>query len=275
MNVKAGCMTRPWAKYSFERALEGIARAGYVYTAYVGQHGGRPAYTLESRSSELAALRSKVESFGLKAVAAWAGDPLNYGVEGMRRHVEMAGELGLEYLILSSPYAKQRRSPELPIGDEFISIVEPVLERADALGVSLHVKPHMGEHGTGPGLAALAKKVGHPRFGVSYDPGNIHYYEGLRADEDVKRVADQVRSVCVKDHRGAQRENNFPTPGDGDVRWEPIWQSLSQAGFRGYALVELLGGSEAEEIDREAVKARERLAAWVRGAGGVLEDGAP
>ena len=267
LEVKAGCMTRPWAKYPLERALEGIRRAGYAYTAYVGQHEGKPSYSLQSTSAEVAALRRKVESFGLKAVAAWAGDPLTYGTEGLRRHVELAGELGLEFLILSSPYAKQRRRPELTVDEEFAFIVTPVLDLADSLGVGLHVKPHMGEFGAGPGLAALARRINHPRFGVAYDPGNIHFYEGLRADEDVKCVAAEVRSLCVKDHKGAQREQNFPTPGDGDVNWAGVWQSLSAAGFRGYALVELLGGTEAEEIDREALKARERIAAWVEAAG--------
>lgn len=263
-------MTRPWAQYSLERALEGIARAGYAYTAYVGQHDKKASYTLESTSSEIQALRKKVESFGLKAVAAWAGDPLRYGTEGMRRHVELAGELGLRHLILSSPYAKERQSPELTIDEEFAAIVEPVLDLAESVGVGLHVKPHMGEFGTGPGLAALSKRMNHPRFGVSYDPGNIHFYEGLRADEDVKSVAAEVHSICVKDHKGEQRENNFPTPGEGDVNWGPVWQSLSGADFDGFALVELLGGTSDTEIDAAAATARRRIQEWVEAAGGKL-----
>ncbi len=270
LQVKAGCMTRPWTAYSLERALEGIARAGYKYTAYVGQHDKRASYTLESTDEEARALRKKVEGFGLKAVAAWAGDPLRYGEQGMRRHVELAGELGLAHLILSSPYAKERQSPELTIDEEFAAIVEPVLDLAESLGVGLHVKPHMGEFGAGPGLAALSKRINHPCFGVSYDPGNIHFYEGLRADEDVTSVADQVRSICIKDHKGAQRENNFPTPGEGDVNWGPIWQSLSSANFEGFALVEVLGRTQAEEIDQAAATTLQRIKEWVEAAEGAM-----
>lgn len=272
MRVTTGCMTRPWSGYTLDRALEGIARAGYKYTAYVGQHEGQASYTLQSTDAEVEALRKRVEGFGLQAVAAWAGDPLNYGSEGMRRHVELAGVLGLKFLILSSPYSTKRQRPDLTVDEEFATIVEPVLDLAESLGVGLHVKPHMGEFGTGPGLAALARRIDHPLFGVSYDPGNIHYYEGLRADEDVQDAAPYVRSMCVKDHRGAQRENDFPTPGEGDVNWPPIWQALAGANFEGFALVEVLGPKDgAEAIDQAAETVRRRLVEWVEAAGGTVQ----
>lgn len=271
MHVKIGCMTRPWMNYPVERALEGIARAGFTYTAYVGNHEKQPSYTLDSSPAEIQALRNKVESAGLVAVAAWAGDPLRYGSDGLRRHVELARDLGLEFLILSSPYTKERLRPDLPIGEEFVAIVESVLPLAERTGVSLHVKPHMGEYGAGPGLATLAQWINHPRFGVSYDPGNIHSYEGLRADQDITTVAPHVRSLCVKDHKAGQQVKRYVTPGDGDVNWGPVWQSLADANFSGYALVELLGGTAADELDKAAVTARQRMMAWIEGAGGSIE----
>lgn len=272
MQVKLGCMTRPWAGYPLERALEGIARAGFKYTAYVGQHLKKPTYTYDSSEKELNALKAKVDGFGLTSVAAWAGDPLHYGEEGMRKHVAAAAVLGLEYLILSSPYLaeEKRTNPDMTVDDEFAAIVEPVLEEAAAANLELHVKPHMGEFGAGPGLARLAEKIGHPNFGVSYDPGNIHFYEGLRSETDLPFVGKHVKSLCVKDHKGAQREANFPNPGDGDVKWEEVWRLLSEASFNGYAVVELLDGAGDTEVDESAAKVRERLVGWVKGAGGKL-----
>lgn len=264
-------MTRPWMHHSVEKAFEGIARAGFKYTAYVGKHAGSESVTLDTPTERLKELRRQSEAAGLKAVTCWAGDPLKYGQAGLKRYLEMAGELGLEFLILSSPYAKERNNPELSVEEEFISIVTPLLDLADSLGVGMHVKPHMGEMGTGAGLAKLARTIGHPRFGVSYDPGNIQFYEGLRADEDVKDVAGEVLSICVKDHKGAQRENNFPAPGDGDVTWEPIWQALSGADFTGYALIERLGPSEEDgTVEHVADQIRQRMAAWVKAAGGTV-----
>lgn len=271
LEVKLGCMLRPYAKYPVARALEGIAKAGYRYTAFLGRHPDGGAYSLDTPLAETLALKKQMESFGLKPVTAWGSDPLHYGIEGMRRHVAIAQELELEYLLLSSPYAGQKgQNP--PTQEEmkrkFLSIIEPVLPECEKANLRLDVKPHMGPYGTGPGLRELAETLNHPCFGVSYDPGNIHYYEGLAPEEDLVTVAPRVTSVCVKDHEGPQRNSSFPNPGEGDVQWPRIFSLLQQSGFRGYALIEVMQGESAEVLDATGALVRQRLTEWITSAGG-------
>lgn len=275
MEVKLGCMTRPYAKYSVERALEGIAKAGYRYTAFLGNHPDGGAYNLDTPIATTLALKKKMESFGLKPVTAWGSNPLQYGKDGMRRHVAIAQELGLEYLLLSSPYiSKSVKNPptQEEVRNDFLSIIESVLPACEATNLRLDIKPHMGPYGTGSGLLELVTTLNHPCFGVSYDPGNIHYYEGLAPEEDLVPVASRVTSMCVKDHQGAQGNNSFPTPGDGDVQWPRIFSLLAQGGFRGFALIEVLTEENAEALDEAGARVRQRLTDWIAAAGGRVVD---
>lgn len=273
MEVKLGCMLRPYGKYPVARALEGIAKAGFRYTAFLGKVADGGAYNLKTPIEEPLALKKQMESFGLKAVTAWASDPLGYGEEGMRRHVEIAQELELEYLLLSSPYAGQK-GPNPPSHEEvkskFLAIVEAVLPQCEKTNLRLDVKPHMGPYGAGLGLFELAETISHRCFGVAYDPGNIRYYEGLTPEEDLLKVAERVTSICVKDHKGAQRESCFPNPGDGDVQWPVIFSHLKDVNFRGYALIEVMQGETAEELDATGALVRERLTDWITAAGGKV-----
>jgi len=272
LEVKLGCMTRPYAKYAVERAFEGIARAGYKYTAFLGAHPDGGAYDLDTPLSQSIALRKRMASFGLTPVTAWAGNPVQYGVEGMRRHVEIAAELGLEYIIISSPYLGKNESlSQAEVKSRFISVVEPVLPLCAQVGVRLDIKPHMGPYGQGAGLRELATAIDHPCFGISYDPGNIHYYEGLVPENDLDPVAEMITSLCVKDHKGAAWENNFPTPGDnGDVDWPHIFKLLGKGNFSGYALIEVMTEENDTALDNAGIRVRARLETWITEAGGKV-----
>ena len=89
---------------------------------------------------------------------------------------------------------------------------------------------------------------------------NVAYYEGVRPEPDLPQVADLVRAVCIKDHRGGQAVEDFPTPGDGDVDHVAIFRALRDAGFSGPCLIERIDGLETpEEVDRELARGREYL----------------
>lgn len=277
MQVKLGCMTRPWGgDVPIERALEGIAKAGYKFTAFLGRHPGYWFYEyLLQPEEQINALKRTMDSFGLKVVTAWGGNPIHYGVEGMRKTADRAAELGLEYVILSSPYvySNQPQLNDEELLEKFKEAIVPVLPRLEETGVRFDVKPHMGHYGTGAGLCELVEHIDHPMLGVSYDPGNIRYYEGIDPNEDLKDVAHRVTSLCIKDHQGPAKALKFPVPGQGDVNWSTIFGTLSAAGFNGYALIEAFDGESPEAVDAAVVQARHDLTRWIEETGGsvVLE----
>lgn len=264
-------MTRPYARYSVERALEGIAGAGFKYTAFLGNHPDGGAYDENTPLDIPLNLKKKMAAFGLKPVTAWGGNPLKYGAEGLKKHVHLAGGLELEYLILSSPYisGQNENPPEAgEIKSRFLAIIEAAIPLCEQYRLRLDIKPHMGPFGRGPGLTELAATINHPLFGVSYDPGNIHFYEGLSPQTDLAAVAPKVTSLCVKDHKGPQMHRDFPNPGDGDIDWPDVFRQLKAENFTGYALIEVMNGESPEEIDAAGSRTRRRLISWITAAQG-------
>src|SRR5262249_25942222 len=75
-------------------------------------------------------------------------------------------------------------------------------------GVTLVVKQHGGETGTGAACAAIVREVGDEGVKVNYDAGNVMDYLDVDPIPDIRACADEVRSFCIKDHR------NFPKDQD-------------------------------------------------------------
>ena len=196
----------------------------------------------------------------------------------------MIAELGVPYL-LHIPISPAPKFPgERPAGvhpgemawftrvEAWFKLIVPAIRRAERRGVTILMKPHGGIAGTGEDLALIVERIGSPAVRVIYDPGNVSYYEGVRPEPDLPNVADLVRAVCIKDHRGGMANVDFPTPGDGDIDHVAIFRTLHQAGFSGPCLIERIDGlNSPEDADRELARGREyleRVIAEVTGAGG-------
>jgi len=134
--------------------------------------------------------------------------------------------------------------------EEWFRRIVPAVRRAEQRGVTILLKARGGIGGTGEDLSLIVKRLDSASVRVLYDPGNVVYYEGVRPEGDVASVADLVRALAIKDHRGGRAAVDFPTPGDGDIDHATIFRTLSAAGFNGPCLIERIDGlARAEDID--------------------------
>lgn len=269
---KLGAMTLPYRRWSVDRALEGIAGAGFRHVGLIHAHVDDPLYSDRPTSAELATLRAKVEGYGLNPALIFGsrgeGDP----GERLRNDVDHAAELGIPYL-LSIPISPSPKFPkERPAGErpsemvwfakveQWFRMIVPAIRRAERRGVTILLKPHGGIAGTGIDLALIVERLGSPAVRVIYDPGNVAYYEGIAPEPDIPNVADLVRAVCIKDHRGGMAVEDFPTPGDGEIDHVAIFGTLHAAGFDGPCLIERIDGlNTPEDVDRELARGRAYL----------------
>ena len=97
------------------------------------------------------------------------------------------------------------------------------IERFRALGpiakdnnVTLVVKQHGGETGTGEACAEITREVDHPHMKVNYDAGNVLDYLNKDPIPDIKACAAEVRSFCIKDHRNWPKDEDCG-PGFGEI----------------------------------------------------------
>ncbi len=264
-----GAMTIPYIRWSLDRALEGIATAGLRYVGLRPGHADGPLLPENPTSRDYTAVRQRLEHHGLTAPMMFAsrgeGDP----AERLRNDVDTIAELGIPFLLVIPVSPAPKFPGERPAGihpgemawfnrvENWFRMIEPAVRRAERRGVMIVLKPHGGIAGTGEDLSLIIERINSPAVRVCYDPGNVSYYEGLRPEPDLPQVADLVRAVCIKDHRGGQAVVDFPTPGDGEVDHISIFRTLRAANFNGPCLVERIDGLDTpEDVDRELTRAR-------------------
>ena len=289
--IELGAHTLSYRAHSFDRALEGIARAGYRYVGIWNEHGGEPLISYDADSSAITAVRRRIDSHSLipRMAFRFPPDPIDTSpAAALRRTVEVAAALGIPFVISTGP-SPYRRAPAERKRDmlfhkeaeAYFQVLRDTTPLAERAGVTIVLKPHMGVTGTGEDLADLAALINHSHVRVCYDAGNIAYYEGLAPEEDVKACAHLTSAVCIKDHRGERFHPDFPTPGDGDIDHASIFRTLLDAGFNGPCLVERVDGTQTatemppEAIDAALAQALVYLKEAVRQAATAALQGAP
>ena len=138
--------------------------------------------------------------------------------------------------------------------EDYFELMRQAAPHAEKAGVQITMKPHGGISLTTQDLLAADGKVGHPAFGICYDPGNIIYYTKgeMRPETDVAELAPIVSTGLIKD---CTVEDGKPdvmvTPGDGLVDFHTVLSGLVGGGFNGPLYVECVGSSDPGDVDRD------------------------
>jgi sugar phosphate isomerase/epimerase len=245
-----GCTTRPYNDRTFEEACEHIARAGYTHVA-VFRNGKTLPVTAASTPAEVAAARRIAVAAGLEPSMLIGGTNLPAGLETAvdeyKRLIDNAAALGAKWL-LDCGVSNEA------LYDDYLELMRRCAPHAGEAGVKITMKPHGGISLTSAHLERAYKAVGHPAFGLCYDPGNILYYtKGARRPEtDVGAVAPLVSTGIIKDCVvTGDNADVMVTPGDGLVDFAAVLRRLLRAGFTGPLYVECVGSSELGAIDRD------------------------
>jgi sugar phosphate isomerase/epimerase len=281
--VKLACMTWPYAAYSFERALAGIAQAGYRYVSFGLPHEGKPAFD-DAADGEAARVVRLLERYGLEPVTLVSTDALAPGkpLELARRRLDFARDLGVDELLSLGTWGyvnfpdEPRPAEEMEaLNETFAAKYRQIGEEAGKRGLVVTIKPHTGNTATASVMADTLRRIGSPHVKASYDPGNVRYYEGVDPAADFPLIAGDLVSLVAKDHRGARAESNFPVPGEGDVDFPALFAIMRAASFSGPVVVERLDGKSgnfgaglsAEYTDVLVAQARNRLAVMLEDEG--------
>ena len=250
MRIQLGCLNRPWYEFTLEEALSGIAGAGYRAVGFTGQQG-KPVISADMTDEDVQKLKSLLQKNKLEPQVSISQPSVelepDQAAYRFDREMARGKEIGLKYFILCGTANESKY-------EQWYSVVERCLDYAREHGLTLLLKPHGGISALGTDLLRAADRLTHPSFGICYDPGNIYYYTGQRAEEDLPAVAGKVRAMCIKDEVGGKHGEVAITPGTGLVDFKRIFSILGDAGFSGPCWVECLGGKAVDEINKESRK---------------------
>jgi len=104
----------------------------------------------------------------------------------------------------------------------------------------METHPRLGTNGDVARKTLTA--VGHPGLRFNFDTGNIYYYnEGTDTVTELKKVAEFVASVHLKDTDGGFKSPIFPPIGQGVVDFQGVFRVLAEVGFTGPYTLEIEG----------------------------------
>ena len=251
-----GCFNRPWTKWSYDDALDGIAAAGYKLTGFLtGQRG--EAFTSSSATPEyLSNLKKRIAQRGLEAnmtvVRFKPEASLADNIADLRKQIENAARLDLKYMLTFGVDQPAHY-------DNFYRLMTDAAAQSEKHNLRLVLKPHGGGSGASEEILRCLEKVAHSNFKIWYDAGNIIYYTGKDPLAELEPIAKHVTGFCAKDCAAPKGEvmSQF---GTGKVDFKGVFAKLKSVGYNGPIMVEgVQVGATADETTAHARANREFL----------------
>jgi sugar phosphate isomerase/epimerase len=267
-NFQIACMTLPYSAYPLKRALSGLKSAGYRYVAWGTTHAvdgvgkkHEPVLANDAPAAKARDLAKQCRDLGLEPVMMFGPAPEN--VAALKQRIQQAAAAGVPQVLTMG----STRGNDVKVWVKNFKELAPV---ARGSGVTVVVKQHGGNTGTGEKCAAVTRAVADEGVKVCYDAGNVMDYHKIDPLPDIRKCADEVRSFAIKDHRMFPRDEDCG-PGLGEI---DHYRLLAPVAFTGRVMPLCCENifapvvprpATAEGVDALARRAREFLELVVRG----------
>ncbi|MBI3683136.1 MAG: sugar phosphate isomerase/epimerase [Acidobacteria bacterium] len=265
-----GCMTLPYAQFPLDRALDGIARAGYRFvgwgTTHKAESGERlPVIAPDAAPAQAGSLARRCRDLGLEPVTMFAGVYVEAAdaVQMHRRRLEQAAAAGIRYVITFG-----RTTPGAY--DAWIRNLKQLGPIARDHRVTIAIKQHGGNTATGKACSKILAEVADEGVKMCYDAGNVLDYENADPIPDIQSSWRDVRAFAIKDHRNTPKDEDCG-PGFGEIDHYKLLLPVARTGRKMPLVCEnifepLVARPAAPAgVDALARRAREFLETVVRG----------
>jgi sugar phosphate isomerase/epimerase len=263
------CMTLPYSRFPLARALTGIRSAGYRYVAWGTTHreesGPVPVLVPDAPPALAKELGRKCRDLGLEPLMMFSGiypeAPDAPGV--LLARVRQAAGAGVPQVLTFGHTSGGNRKL-------WVERFKKLGPAARDHGVTIVVKQHGGETGTGAACASIVREVDDPGIMVNYDAGNVMDYLDVDPIPDIKACVEVVRSFCIKDHRNFPKDEDCG-PGFGEIDHYRLLQPVASTGRDLPLCCENISApiipapADPEGIDALARRAREFLEVVIAG----------
>lgn len=256
-SFQIACMTLPYAQFTWARALDGIGAAGFKFVAWGTTHRNaageeKPVLGSSEAPSRARELAAQCRDRGLEPVMLFSMIyPEHHDApEVFRSRIKQAEAAGIKQVLTFGH--TEGGSRELWV--KRFRKWGPIARDA---GVTIVLKQHGGETGTGEACAEIVRAVADEGVKVNYDAGNVMDYLNVDPIPDLRTCAAEVRSFCIKDHRNFPKDEDCG-PGLGEI---DHYKLLGQVAFTGLEMPLCCENISAPLLSRPGDPARvDRLA---------------
>lgn len=261
------CMTLAYSALPFERALEGIASAGFRYVAWGPRHLNKETIALDAPPSAAKELAAKTRDRGLEPLLTFA---VHYpekpdAVEVYRNRIAQTAAAKIPYLL---SFGSPKNGPDSwPVWIRTFKQLGPIARDA---GITIAIKQHGGTTGTGADCAKVVREVGDEGVQMFYDAGNTRWYVDVDPVADIAGCASLVRGFAIKDFRGGAKKTTCG-PGFGEIDHYKLLGAVARSGRKIPLAIETLWEPYVPRpdgpagIDALARRSREFLESVARG----------
>jgi sugar phosphate isomerase/epimerase len=150
--------------------------------------------------------------------------------------IDGAAEIGVPKIFVSA------KASEAGKFEEALGRLGELAKYAAGKGVTICMETHPPFAENGDKARLVIESIGSAGLRFNFDTANIYYYnENCDSVAEVKKVADLVGSVHLKDTDGGYKSPNFPPVGQGIVDFPAIFEVLAAVGFQGPYTLEIEG----------------------------------
>jgi sugar phosphate isomerase/epimerase len=262
---QVGCMTLPYAAFSWERALQGIAKAGYRFIGWGTTHQRKPVLDPDAPPADARRLTEQCRSAGLEPVIMFAGVYVEApdAIKVHTRRIEQAAAAQIRFIITfgkTSPGAYE----------VWIRNLKQLGPIARANQVTIAIKQHGGNTATGRACAKILADVDDAGVKMCYDAGNVLDYEKADPIPDIQACWRDVRAFAIKDHRNTPKSQDCG-PGFGEIDHYKLLTPVLRTGLTMPLVCENIfeplvpRPQTPEGVDALARRAREYVETVIRG----------
>jgi sugar phosphate isomerase/epimerase len=265
-----GYNTNGFAHHRLEDAIAILADLGYQSVALTLDHHALDPFDA-GLPRQLSAVKALLDKHDLRSVvetgARFLLDPRrkhqptllspppgrDRRLDFLRRAVDVAAELGSDAVSFWSGGAEDAAAPE-ELWGRLTDGCRRLCDHAEARGVRLAFEPEPGMFiDTMDRWAELARRVDHPRLGLTIDIGHLHCQGETPISDHLRRWQDVLWNVHIEDmRRGVHDHLMF---GEGEIDFGEVMGALKEIGYRGGVHVELSRHShDAVETARRALE---------------------
>ncbi|MFN7922750.1 MAG: sugar phosphate isomerase/epimerase family protein [Bryobacteraceae bacterium] len=252
---RLGVMATMFAPLPLDDAMTRIRNIGYRYISMGRTHAGQPVFDPAMSKAGRKQMLARIRNLGVEPFLSLGGfqaEPSTpEGLERYKAQLDLCADFEIPIMVGGGPWYFTK-FPTVPKRDRdwqqdvsrFYAGLEKAIRHAEQARVVIALKPHTGITARAKDCIEVVKRVGSPQLKISWDAGNISYYEGIYPDPDLADLAPHVNSVCIKDHKGLRGVGDFPVPGQGNIDHEAMFRTLFAAGFRGPMSIERVDGTD-------------------------------
>ena len=264
--IKLGVNTVLFGKFDFRTAMQHIKWAGYDAAEISAIKGMCEHLCLDTWKQDAAEIKAIVADLELPLTAM---EEAALDETRLMTAFEAGAEIGIPVVNIG-PGGSKDVPEDLP---KSIDLMAKMAEKAEAFGVTLCVKAHVGAAvwDTPTTLKAMAE-ISSPAFGIDMDPSHIHRAGEVPKDA-LRQVVSRVKHVHVRDCLGAGPSPGTPelqACGRGEIDLAGYCRVLVEAGYDGPMNLEVIGAGDYD-LSRCAIIAAESygyLNACMKACGG-------